>query len=231
MCFSENMSYFNACLLFGTGIYALPSYRLSIPAIYFSIKELLQGLFYKYLDDKDILNKLASLSWLHISFQPLFYNMLFSHWTQEFKYWNIIFIICLLFGLYFVTILKEYDIQNDEECKPRIKKDDLCMPTGAYMGEYHVGYRFKQDNTSFYYSWLPWTILFFAPPLFTKIRNIAIIWIIIAYSIWAIYDISLGKFPDPINNLNNVGEKSAIWCFFTFVIAFVILYEKKLKNI
>lgn len=229
MCFSENMSYFNTVLLFGSGLYALPSYRLSIPAIYFSIKEFLQGMLYRYLDNERTLTFFGSLSWLHISFQPLFINILLSYWSPDFKYWNHIFLLSLLFGFYFMTILKEYDIQNDPPCKPRGRDDDFCMPTGGYMGNYHIGYRFKQDNTPIYLSWLPWVLLFFVPPFFTKSWKHAVILSLFAISIFSIYDISVNKFPNPITNYNNIGEKSAIWCFFTFIIAFIIFYEKRDK--
>ena len=127
-----------------------------------------------------------------------------------------------------MTILKEYDIQNDPPCKPRGRDDDFCMPTGGYMGNYHIGYRFKQDNTPIYLSWLPWVLLFFVPPFFTKSWKQAVILSLFAISIFSIYDISVNKFPNPITNSNNIGEKSAIWCFFTFIIAFVIFYEKSL---
>lgn len=228
MCFSENMSYFNTVLLFGSGLHALPSYRLTIPAIYFSIKEFLQGMLYRYLGNDRTLTFLGSLSWLHISFQPLVYNILLSYWSPDFKYWNHIFLLCLLFGFYFMTILKEYNIQNDPPCKPKGRHDDFCMPTGAYMGNYHIGYRFKQDNTPVYLSWLPWCILFFVPSLFTKSRNIALTLLLLVLTIYSIYDISINKTLTIIPGQNNIGEKSAIWCFATFLIAFLIFYEKPL---
>lgn len=229
MCFSENMSYFNTVLLFGSGLYALPSYRLAIPAIYFSIKEFLQGLLYRNLNNDRALKFFGSLSWLHISFQPLFVNILLSNWSSSFKYWNHIFLLCLLFGFYFMSILKEYDIQNDPPCKPRARHDDFCMPTGAYMGNYHIGYRFKQDNTPLYLSWLPWCILMFIPGFLTKSWKYATFFALFCITIFSIYDISVNKFPNPITNYNNMGEKSAIWCFFTFIIAFLIFYEKRDK--
>ena len=49
MCFSETQSYVHTGLLIAAGIYALPNYRLSIPAFFFAIKELLQGLLYKFI--------------------------------------------------------------------------------------------------------------------------------------------------------------------------------------
>ena len=68
MCFSENQSYLNALLLGGSGIYTLPNYKLSLTAIYFSFKELLQGLLYKYQENQTILKLLGTLSWVHIVF-------------------------------------------------------------------------------------------------------------------------------------------------------------------
>ena len=79
MCFSETQSYVHTGLLIAAGIYTLPNYRLAIPAFFFAIKELLQGLLYKYQGDEEKLKLFASLSWIHISLHPLMFNLIFSN--------------------------------------------------------------------------------------------------------------------------------------------------------
>ena len=51
MCFSENQSYLNSVLLFFSGIYTLPNYRLSLAGVFFSLKEMIQALMYRYKDN------------------------------------------------------------------------------------------------------------------------------------------------------------------------------------
>ena len=94
MCFSENLSYLNFVILTSYGSYIIQSWRLSLPLLYLGLKDLLQGLLYKYLDNSSISTILGTLSYIHICFQPLIFNMAFSYFdTNKNKklYWNFIF--------------------------------------------------------------------------------------------------------------------------------------------
>jgi hypothetical protein len=231
MCFSEKNSYFNAILLTSAGIYS-NKYKLLYVSIFFAVKEILQGLLYRFQGNDYILSLLSSLSWIHISFQPLFVNILLSHFAPDFKYWNLIFIVCFVFALYYITILKIFDIQNQESCKPRGRNDDFChhINTG-YMGEYHIGYRFHTDNTPSYLSWLPRQILMFVPALFTRARFITIFSMIFVTLIFYIYDYSRNIKGNPITNYQYAGEKAAIWCFLTVFIALFTFFESNIRSI
>ena len=117
MCFSEKQSFINAIILIIGSIFVYPKYRLSIFLIFLALKDLIQGFLYKYQHNEKLENSLTVLSWIHICFQPLFVNIFMSNFSQnKNNYWNIIFIICFLYGIYALTTLKEFDIQNDPDC-------------------------------------------------------------------------------------------------------------------
>ena len=93
-----------------------------------------------YKNNEKSKNILTSFSWIHLCFQPLFVNIFMSHFSkQNTYYWNSIFIISFLYGLYDITTLNEFDIQNDPDCIKKNEKNDLCSShTTSYMGKYHV---------------------------------------------------------------------------------------------
>lgn len=231
MCFSETHSYINAILLSSTGLYALPDYRLTLGGIFFALKELLQGLFYKYLDDEIMLKYLSMISWVHICFQPLIINILYSYFDPNNIVWKITFIIAFIFGIIMITELNEFNIRNSSECIPLSKNDDYCSETTAYMGKYHVAYRFKLNE-----AWKPlrvwfyWFALFFIPVLLTKARLLGIIHIFLTFLIITTYNYMSGLKELPFYSSEFVGEKAAIWCFLTIYLIPVILFAKPIKK-
>jgi hypothetical protein len=205
MCFSEEQSYINTLLLTTTSIYVYPNYRLSAPLVFLALKDLIQGLSYRNIRKKKSTKFLTSLSWIHISFQPLFVNIFASHFDQDYEYWNLIFALCVMFGLYNITTLNEFDIQNDPDCIKQNKLDDSCSKnTESYIGKYHLGYKFSRDN---YDSSVIYSFLMFIPALFTEARNFMIMWILFVMVVWNIF-----------GEIGN-GEKAAIWCFSSIVFA------------
>lgn len=125
MCFSETQSFINAIILISGSIYVYPKYRLTLFLIFLALKDLIQGFLYKYQHHEKHENILTVLSWIHICFQPLFVNIFMSNFSKnknEKNYWNIILIISFLYGIYTLTTLKEFDIQNDPDCITKNKK-------------------------------------------------------------------------------------------------------------
>jgi hypothetical protein len=223
MCFSETQSYINTILLVMGAFYVYPNYRLSITLIFLSLKDLIQGLLYYYhsKNNEKYKNILTSFSWIHICFQPLFVNILMSHFSKEnIYYWNFIFIITFLYGLYDLTLLNEFDIQNDPDCIKKNEKNDFCSThTTSYMGKYHIAYKFSQDEKSFFYSTF-YPILIFIPALFTKSRLLGIIWAVFAGSIYVFF-----------NNIGN-GEQAAIWCFLSILYCLpVAIFHKRISKL
>ena len=219
MCFSERQSYINTILLVLTGLYVLPEYRLSIPLIFLAVKDLIQGLSYNNIKKNKSTEFLTTLSWIHISFQPLFVNLFLSHFDQKFKYWNLIFIISIIYGFFNLTTLKKFDIQNDDKCiKTNIKNDFCSKKTMSYIGKYHLGYKFATDK---YYkiSMSIYRLLLFVPALFTKAKYLALLWFI--FVLVLVY---------PLYNVIGSGEINAMWCFLSIIYALpVALFHKNIK--
>ena len=221
MCFSETQSFINTIILIIGSIYVYPKYKLTIFLIFLALKDLIQGLLYKYQNNKKIENILTTLSWIHICFQPLFVNIFMSNFSKnQNKYWNIIFIICFLYGLYTLTTLKEFDIQNDPDCIKKNKKDDFCSKyTTSYIGKYHIAYKFNRDNDKLFWPYL-YLILMFIPSLFTSSRILVIIWGLFVSLIYKIFN-KIGE-----------GEKAAIWCFLSIIFFLPIsIFNKQISKI
>jgi hypothetical protein len=202
MCFSEKQSFINAIILIIGSIYVYPKYKLSLFLIFLAIKDLIQGFLYHYQNNKKVENSLTILSWVHICFQPLFVNIFLSNFTKnKDNYWNIIFIICFVYGIYTLTTLKEFDIQNDPECITKNKKNDFCAKsTTSYIGKYHIAYKFNRDDDILFFP-IIYLILMFIPILFTNANLLGSFWILFVGLLYIIF-----------NNIGE-GEKAAIWCF------------------
>jgi hypothetical protein len=221
MCFSETQSFINAFVLIIGSIFVYPKFRLSIVLIFLSLKDLIQGFLYKYQDNEKLEHILTVLSWIHICFQPLFVNIFMSNFSQnKNNYWNIIFIICFLYGIYTLTTLNEFDIQNDPDCITKNNKNDFCSKhTTSYIGKYHIAYKFNRDNDTLFFPTI-YLILMFIPSLFTNSRILGIIWGLFVGLIYIIFN-NIGK-----------GEKAAIWCFLSIIIILPIsIFNKQISKI
>ena len=106
MCFSEPMSYFNFIALTSASIYFYDKWRLAVPLFFLGLKELLQGLSYKNVNELRSTKFLTMISWIHICFQPLMINLFASYFDKTFKYWNIVFVICFYFWIIFHNYFK-----------------------------------------------------------------------------------------------------------------------------
>jgi len=221
MCFTERQSFINVIILIIGSIFVYPKYRLTIFLIFLASKDLIQGFLYKYQHNEKLEKNLTILSWIHICFQPLFVNMFISYFSEKKynNYWNIIFVICLLYGIYTLTTLKEFDIQNDPHCNKIDKNDDFCSKyTTSYIGKYHIAYKFNRDNDRIFFPIIH-LILIFVPSLFTNCRILGIIWGLFVILIYIYF-----------NDIGN-GEKAAIWCFLSIVFFLPIaIFNKQISK-
>lgn len=226
MCFTKEQSFVNTFLLWAVAFYIYPRWELSLGLIFLSFKDLIQGLSYYSIEKKnDKMNKiLTSLSWIHICFQPLFVNLILSYFDKSKKtFWYFIFILCIIFGLYKITILNEFDIQDDPDCDYKLtsSKNDFCSKnTYSYIGKYHIGYRFRTDNKVKITSWI-YILLMFVPVIFTKAKLLGLIWSIF---------VSIIFFIGYLKNIGS-GERAAIWCFLSIIIGIPIsLFSEQIKK-
>ncbi len=217
MCFSEKTSLYNFLIL---SFYAYNLqftsndsniWKLFIPLYYLGIKDLLQYFLYKKSNDYIF----SILSWVHICFQPLFVNMLISYFSNSsYQYWNIIYFISIIFGLFQLTTLDTFDIFNEGNfCKD--KESDFCSDTnGAYQGNYHIAYKFK---TKYKYTYF-FLILMILPGLFTSSWFHSLLWLFFITLIKIIF-----------NDLNvRDGERGSIWCFLSIIPTIPVVYYRSI---
>jgi hypothetical protein len=233
MCFTETQSYINSVALIASGSYVINSdFKPALVAFFFSIKELLQGLLYRFQGNKEMLKNLAMLSYIHLCSQPFMMNVLFMHFApSKSMFWNIILTLTFIFALYAVTTLDELDIQDDPNCKSDNNKQDFCAKeTTAYIGKYHVGYKFNTDKQQSYANvWYWWWALFFIPALFTKSKYLSLLVLGGGVSVFLVYDYLLNIYP-LVLNLTNTGEKGAMWCFLSIALIPIVLFGKSVKK-
>lgn len=214
MCFSENLSYLNFVILVSYGSYIIQSWRLSLPLLYLGLKDLLQGLLYKYLDNSSISTILGTLSYIHICFQPLIFNMAFSYFdTNKNKklYWNFIFLITFCWGLWKLSKHEYFDLQYENNCTN--PESDFCsLYNGGYKGKYHIGYKATTEKAVFSYP-----LFLFLPSLFTRVFPLSFILLGFVIILKAITD---------FQNIRD-GEFAAIWCFISIIYLLPIAIFKK----
>ena len=184
--------------------------------VFLSLKDLIQGLLYRYKDNKNINNKLTVLSWVHIAFQPLFVNIFMSNFSKnDSTYWNSIFLMCSLYAFYLITALDDLDIQNDPDCDSNVKEDMCADETLSYQGKYHIAYRFKTDK-DYLKKLMGYYVLMFLPVLLTGSIGFGILWSTLVGTIYMLTR-HLGS-----------GEFAAIWCFSSILFYLPIgIFEKK----
>lgn len=180
------------------------------------VKDLLQTFLYEF-DDNEYYKKFFSvLSYIHICFQPLFVNMLLSYFSKaalicNSSYWNLVFVISFIFGLYQLTNLDVFDIQNyGLYCQD--KSSDFCSDkNSSYIGKYHVAYKFRIKFK--YYTFF--LILMIIPGLFTNSYIHSITWAIFILLIKIIF-----------NDVRD-GEIGAIWCLLSIIPTIPVVYYRK----
>ena len=215
MCFSEKQSYINFVLLILGALYKRDNWRIMALLVFLSLKDLIQGLLYRYKDNKNINNKLTVLSWVHIAFQPLFVNIFISNFSKnDSTYWNSIFLMCSLYACYLTTVLDDLDIQNDPDCVSH--DNDFCAEdTLSYQGRHHIAYRFKTDK-DYLKKFIGYYVLMFLPALLTSSIGFGILWYTFVGTIYM------------LTRHLRIGEFAAIWCFSSiFVFLPIGLLEKK----
>ena len=217
MCFSKEMSFFNFAILSGYAAYIFnknpESWRIYVPMMYLGLKDLLQGFLYVFDDKENYKYVLSVLSYVHICFQPMIINIFFSYFGTASNivnikgYWNIIIIGTFLFGLYELTNLDVFNIQNTPYCTD--KKSDFCSDSNSsYIGKYHVGYKFRSKG---YYN-LMLILAMMLPVLLTNAWILSFIWGFFIIGIAILF-----------NNVRD-GEYGAIWCLLSIIPLIPVVY-------
>lgn len=211
MCFSENMS-----LAVGvTGILAsIYFYNKNIYASigigYFALMEILQFFQYKVIDEcNNHYNKfLTTLGYIHISFQPLFFNLWLFAFTKK---PNFTFIYMSFFaGLLLASRL--FYVKDNELCDSN--NEPLCgKKTCAFSGNKHVAWnlRLRAPGKNWFTPSIGLHFFMWVIPVLTIIQLKPILALLLT-----------GPYLG-ILLTNNIHEQPAIWCF-TAIGQFIITY-------
>jgi hypothetical protein len=201
MCFSEKMS-----LLIGlTGILSsLYLYNKSIYASigigYFALMEIIQFFQYRVINQCDNrYNKfLTNLGYIHICFQPLFFNI----WLYAFTNKPNFQILYMSFAAGLLLASRLFFVKDDEVCDG--KNEPLCgKKTCAFSGERHVA----------------WNIRLRAPGKHWFTPSIGLhffMWVIPVLTIFQLKPIMAMLLTGPYLGYflsSNIHEIPAIWCY------------------
>ena len=211
MCFSENMSLTISVMGILSSIYFLKlNIYAAIGIFYFSLMELIQYFQYKVIDqcDNNYNKILTIIGYLHICFQPLFFNIWLFAFTKK---PNFIFLyMSFIAGLLLASRI--LPVKDNELCDTN--NEPLCGPkTCSFSGKRHIAWNLRlraPGNNWFtpsiglhFFMWtIPALVIFQLKP-------------IIALLLTAPY---LG-----ILMTNNIHEQPAIWCY-TFIAQILLTY-------
>jgi hypothetical protein len=215
MCFSENISLaigsfgiLSSLYFFNKNLYA------SIGIGYFSLMEILQFFQYKVINDcNNNINKLlTNIGYIHICFQPLFFNIWLFAFTKN---PNFIFLYLSFFaGLLLATRL--FYVSDDELCD--VKNEPLCgKTTCAISGEKHIA----------------WNIRLRAPGKYWFTPSIGLhffMWVIPAIVIFQLKPLIALILTGPYLGIlltNNKNEQPAVWCYTSIAQMFITYYLLK----
>ena len=201
MCFSENIS-----LAIGlTGILSsLYFYKKNIYASigigYFSIMEIIQFFQYKVINQCN--NKynifLTNLGYIHICFQPLFFNLWLFAFTKK---PNFTFIYMSFFaGLLLLSRL--FSVKDNELCDS--KNEPLCSKnTCSFSGERHIAWniRLRAPGKNWITPSIGLHFFMWAIPVLTIIELKPLLALLLTGPYLGIF------------LTNNIHEQPAIWCY------------------
>jgi len=211
MCFSENISLAIGVtgLLSSAYFYRKNAYA-AIGIGYFALMEILQYFQYKVIDDcNNSYNKfLTKLGYLHICFQPVFFNIWLFAFTKK---PNFIFLYMSIFaGILLAS--RMYNVNDKELCDG--DNEPLCgKRTCSFTGKRHVA----------------WNVRLRAPGKYWLTPSIGLhffMWVIPALTILQLKPIVAMLITGPYLGIlltDNIHEQPAIWCY-TAIAQMILTY-------
>lgn len=212
MCFSENISL--AIGIFGlvsSAYFYHKNVYASIGIGYFALMEIIQFFQYKVINQCDNENNqfLTTLGYLHICFQPLFFNLWLFAFTKKPQF---IFIYMSFFaGLLLASRLLSVD--DNELCDTQ--NEPLCgKDTCAISGERHIA----------------WNVRLRAPGTYWFTPSIGLhffMWVIPVLTMFQLKPFLALLLTGPYLGIlltTNIHEKPAIWCYTAIAQIFLTYY-------
>lgn len=222
MCWSGEASAVVAVVGIGATIYTVKKgdpKELWLPLLYFTIMEVLQAFTYWYLDACHTPQNqlLTLLSYLHITFQPFFINMIVMHFLPEHirkKVQGVVYTYCFFATLLFLVKIFPFDWAG--QC--RLGKETLCArDLCSVSGDWHLAWHFPLNgipNVESLAYLLPCMIFPFL------------------YGSWraGLYLLLAGP---PISYLltQNLNEFPAIWCLFSVALVLIAIASPLRKRL
>ena len=211
MCFSQPMSLTIGLggVLTGIYIYTLNKYA-GIGLIYFSLMEIIQFFQYSVIEKcDDPWNKfLTNLGYLHICFQPLFFNI----WLFAFIKKPDVRFLYMAFVAGLLLMSRLFNVGDNELCDT--KSEALCgSRTCSFMGERHVAWnlRLRAAGKNYYTPSIALHFFMFFIPTLVTFQPVPIIAMLLA-----------GPWLSVILT-DNIHEQPAIWCY-TAVAQVIVSY-------
>ena len=210
MCFSESISLAIGTIGILCSIYFYPKHKFaSIGIGYFSLMEILQYFQYKVINRCNSYNQfLTKLGYLHISFQPLFFNIWIFEFTKNPKF-------VFLYMSFFAGVLlasRMFFVKNDELCDT--KNEPLCgKRTCSVSGEKHIAWNVRLRTPGKYW---------FTPSIGLHF----FMWVIPTLTMFQIKPIIALLLTGPYLGYmltNNIHEQPSIWCY-TVIGQMIITY-------
>jgi hypothetical protein len=211
MCFSENMSLTISVVGILSSIYFLKiNIYAAIGIFYFSLMELIQYFQYKVIDqcDNNYNKILTKIGYIHICFQPLFFNIWLFAFTKK---PNFIFLYMSFFaGLLLASRI--LPVKDNQLCD--INNEPLCGPkTCSFSGKRHIAWNLRlraPGNNWFtpsiglhFFMWtIPALVIFQLKPIIALLLTAPYLGVLIT---------------------NNIHEQPAIWCY-TFIAQILLTY-------
>lgn len=210
MCFSQNISLLIGVIgiLASLYFYNNKNTYAAIGIGYFALMEILQYFQYMVIDqcDNEYNKLLTNIGYIHICFQPLFFNL----WLFEFtKKPNFIFIYMSFFAGILLTS-RIFFVKDDELCDG--KHEPLCGDnTCSFSGKRHIAWNLRLRAAGKYW---------FTPSIGLHF----FMWVIPVLTIFQIKPALAMLLTGPYLGYfltNNIHEQPTIWCY--TVIAQMIL--------
>lgn len=188
-----------------------------LPTAYFVLMEGLQAVTYTVVDECDNATNalLTCLAIAHISFQPVFINMLgmeFIDGAVKKKIGKYVYAMCAVVAVFcLMRLLPMYDVLG--RCQ---LGTPMCshVQTCAYRGQWHIGWDVLLNGFNEQWRWYVFAA-FVVPVLYGSWK-------------WSLYHYLVGPFLASLTT-TDVSERPAVWCLFsTCVIA--LLVNTRLRN-
>jgi hypothetical protein len=209
MCFSQPMSLAIGLggILLGLYFFTINKYA-AIGILYFALMEIIQFFQYSVIDKcDDPWNKfLTNLGYLHISFQPVFWNIWLFAFVEK-PMWIFVYMSIAAGLLLFSRI---FNVKDDELCDTR--NEPLCgKQTCAFTGERHVAWnvRLRAAGANYYTPSIALHFFMLFIPTLVTFQAKPIIAMLLAGPWFGLLLTS------------NIHEAPAIWCY-TVIAQFLI---------